>query len=61
MITAVRTGGTDVKGTFEFKGLSTDTKPTDTYGNTEIMNGSTFFEMDTQSVSFYDADSNTWV
>lgn len=61
MITAFRTDGTDEKGTFEFKGLSSDTKPTGTWDGTEIKNGSSFFEMDTQDVKFYDESSNVWV
>ena len=43
MISAFRTEGTDLKGKFEFMGLSTDEKPTETYEGTEIMNGSSFF------------------
>jgi hypothetical protein len=42
-------------------GLSTDTKPTGTYEGKKIANGSTFFEMDTQVVKFYDAENDTWV
>lgn len=61
MISALRTEGTATKGKFEFMGLSTDTKPTETYEGTEIMNGSSFFEMDNQSVSFYDEASKNWV
>lgn len=61
MISAFRTEGTDLKGKFEFMGLSTDTKPTETYEGTEIMNGSSFFEMNNQSVKFYDETSKNWV
>lgn len=46
---------------FELNGLSTDTKPTGTFAGKPIANGSTFFEMDTQNVKFYDAENNTWV
>ena len=42
-------------------GLSTDTKPTGTYEGKKIANGSTFFEMDTQDVKFYDAKNDSWV
>ena len=42
-------------------GLSTDSKPTGTYEGKKIANGSTFFEMDTQTVKFYDADNDIWV
>lgn len=46
---------------FSFNGLSTDTKPTSTYDGRKIANGSSFFEMDTQEVKFYDASTNQWV
>jgi hypothetical protein len=46
---------------FGFKGLSTDTKPTGSYDGKTIANGSTFFEMDTQEVYFYDGDSSDWL
>lgn len=61
MITGFRTEGTDIKGKFEFDGLSSDTKPTGSYEGIELMNGSSFFEMDTQDVKFYDEASQTWV
>lgn len=61
MITAFRTTGTDEKGQFEFKGLSTDQKPTGTYNDTVIENGSSFFEMDTQTVKFYNETTESWV
>lgn len=44
-----------------FKGLSTDTKPTETWKSQKITNGSTFFEMDTQEVFFYDEDQDDWL
>lgn len=43
----------------ELRGLSTDTKPT-TWNGRPIGNGSVFFEIDTQTAYFFDADSNTW-
>ena len=45
---------------FSFKGASTDTKPTVEHDGHKIGNGSTFFEMDTQNVYFYDGDSDDW-
>jgi len=45
---------------FEFTGLSGDTKPTGTYEDMKIANGSSFFMLDTQELSFYDEASNTW-
>ena len=46
---------------FELSGLSTDTKPTGTFAGKAIANGSSFFEMDTQNVKFYDAENDVWV
>lgn len=46
---------------FAFKGLSGDTKPTNVYDNMAIANGSTFLEMDTQSLKFYNEEAGTWV
>lgn len=46
---------------FEFTGKSTDTKPTDEYDGVKILNGSTFLEMDTKKVLFYDAEAEEWV
>ena len=43
----------------EFRGLSTDTKPTELDGNT-IANGSVFIEIDTQKLFFFDESSQTW-
>jgi hypothetical protein len=46
---------------YDLSGLSGDDKPTKTYDGKKIANGSTFFEMDTQVVKFYDAEHDTWV
>lgn len=46
---------------FELSGLSTDTKPIGTFAGKAIANGSSFFEMDTQNVKFYDAENDAWV
>ena len=51
----------DVNEPLSFKGLSTDTKPTVKYDSLKIVNGSTFFEMDTQEVYFYDGGTDTWL
>lgn len=45
----------------ELSGLSTDTKTTGTFAGKAIANGSSFFEMDTQNVKFYDAENDVWV
>lgn len=39
-----------------YRGLSTDTKPTD-----GVYNGSSFTEMDTGAVYYYDANGEEWV
>jgi hypothetical protein len=46
---------------FELSGLSTDTKPSVAFAGKTIANGSSFFEMDTQTVKFYDAENDVWV
>ncbi len=51
----------DVNEPLSFKGLSTDTKPTVKYKSLAITNGSTFFEMDTQDVYFYDGATDSWL
>lgn len=51
----------DVGNELSFKGLSTDTKPTGTFEGSKITNGSTFFEMDTQEVYFYDEHASKWL
>ena len=48
------------ENTFSFKGLADDTKPTGTFQGMEIPNGSSFFEIDTQNIVFYDAENQTW-
>lgn len=45
--------------TFEFKGLSSDAKPTGTFHGRVISGESSFFEKDTQEVYFY--DTNNWL
>lgn len=56
----VDVSGNVIKGSFDFDGLSSDTKPTETYNGDPIKNGSSFFEMDTKTIYFYDAASKTW-
>ena len=43
--------------TYEFRGLSTDQKPT----GKKVGNGSIFFEMDTLAVYMYDEENNAWI
>lgn len=51
----------DVNEPLSFMGLSTDSKPTQTYNSLKIKNGSTFFEMDTQKVFFYNGATDSWL
>lgn len=44
-----------------FCGLSTDTKPVDTYEDIAIANGSEFIEMDTDKKYSYDAENQQWI
>lgn len=44
----------------EFRGLSTDEKPT-TIGDEPIANGTVFIEIDTQEVFIYDGENTTWL
>ena len=60
--TTLFTGGSLVNSyIYSFTGLSTDTKPTRTYKNTQIQNGSSFVEMDTGNVFMYNETSHAWV
>lgn len=61
MITVDEFEATSTGGKFSLCGKSSDTKPTVKYMGTKIDNGSTFFEIDTQKVKFYDADANRWI
>lgn len=51
---------TENEQNFDFSGLSTDTKPTGEVDGMTIRNGSSFFEMDTKQLFYYDAESETW-
>lgn len=48
-------------GKAKLYGKSTDTKPTISFKGVALTNSSTFFEMDTQEVFFYDGDTNSWL
>ncbi len=60
MVTGTRTEGNNEISTFSFKGLAADTKPTGTWKGTIIENGSSFMEIDTQNLFFYDRENETW-
>ena len=51
----------DVNEPLSFKGLSTDSKPTVNFNSLPILNGSSFFEMDTQECYFYDGATDAWL
>lgn len=46
---------------FSLDGLSTDTKPIKEYNGHKIANGSSFFELDTQAIAFYDESTESWL
>lgn len=45
---------------FKFFGLSTDTKPTETYNSVAILNGSSFKEINTGKEYLYDEAGKKW-
>jgi phage tail tube protein FII len=61
MISVTCTDMAGDKAEMAFKGLSTDTKPTVSYGGRQILNGSSFFEIDTQNLVFYDGGTDSWL
>lgn len=60
MITYTGNSKTETGQRFDFEGLSTDTKPT-LADYPSMMNGSSFLEMDTKKIYFWDADNEQWV
>lgn len=67
MITISKNENTKIKGNdryilVELRGLSTDTKPTvyDEEIDSYIDNGSTFIEIDTGKIYFYDLENEQW-
>lgn len=48
------------KALFQLNGLSTDTKPTNTFQGSLIMNGSVYFAMDTGTAYMYDEQNAVW-
>lgn len=68
MITLDETPKKKHNGKFEvsLSGLSTDSKPTVNYvaddgTSIPLGNGSSFMELDTKAIKFYDEEHNTWV
>ena len=60
MVTYSSPIATSSKTQYDFEGLSTDTKPTAT-DFPDMGNGSSFLEMDTKVLFFYDENSDNWV
>lgn len=60
MVTYTKTNVKTGLALFAFNGLSTDTKPTIEMDGIQIGNGSSFLEIDTKDMKFYDGESNTW-
>lgn len=60
MVTVSSPSNTGANGIYDFNGLSTDSKPTKTQ-YPDMANGSTFMEIDTKVLKFYDAENETWV
>ena len=61
MVSVTSYNGKAVTGLLEIVGLSSDNKPIKTTGDYYIMNGSTFLEMDTGVVYFYDEEAQQWI
>lgn len=60
MVTGVRVEGTDIKGKWELQGNASDTAPNGTFEGSELMNGSSYFDMDNQTVKFWDEENTKW-
>ena len=60
MVTFTGVSKTNSDYQYDFEGLSTDEKPTlADYPN--MKNGSSFFELDTKKIYFWDATNEIWV
>ena len=60
MVTFTGVSKTNSDYQYDFEGLSTDEKPT-LADNPNMKNGSSFFELDTKKIYFWDATNETWV
>lgn len=60
MVTYTGISKTGSTNEYQFKGLSTDTKPTKA-NFPDMGNGSSFFEMDTKTTSYWDESGENWV
>lgn len=61
MVTYEVTTINKMRAKFSFTGKSTDTKPVGMFENVKIANGSTFLEVDTHSLKFYDEEGGEWL
>ena len=60
MITAMKKNKA-VIAPLELAGKSTDQKPTKEFEGYPIVNGSSFFEMDSGELYWFDGDKKTWI
>ena len=60
MVSLIKYGGHQNKNDMNFVGKSTDTKPIKTFDRMPISNGSTFYEMDTETEYMYDEELHKW-
>lgn len=60
MVTLLKVGDECWAKQLEICGLSTDDKPTDTINGVDIVNGSTFLEMDTKQIFIYSQEDMVW-
>lgn len=60
MVTLLKVGDECWAKQLEICGLSTDEKPTKTINCVDIVNGSTFVEMDTKKVFMYSQSDSHW-
>lgn len=60
MVTCNKYADTPNRAWMELYGLSTDTKPIKKFNNTYIGNASTFVEMNTGKVFYYDEENYKW-
>lgn len=60
MVTYNSPSNTGTKTVYDFNGLSTDDKPL-IADFPDMENGSTFMEIDTKKLYFYNADADAWV
>jgi hypothetical protein len=61
MISINQIGNVSNDRILELNGLSTDEKPVGEVNGEKIVNGSTYFEMDTCNLFMYDAENQRWI